>query len=75
MLYHIRIAGGPEAVDRHDARLRAFADIVTARIGQDTVLSCRLPDAAALTDLVALLHDLGLPVSEMAMVPDIEDDE
>ncbi len=71
MLYHIRIAGPCALVENHDELLGSY-DIVTASVGAETVLSCRLPDTGALTSLVALLHDLDLPVSEMAMVPDIE---
>jgi hypothetical protein len=72
VLYHIRIAGPQAIVDQYSDRLQSY-DIVSARVGAETVLSCRLPDTAALTALVALLHDLDLPVTEMAMVPDIED--
>jgi hypothetical protein len=72
VLYHIRIAGPQAVVDQHSDRLGSF-DIVSAPVGDETVLSCRLPDTVALTGLVALLHDLDLPVTEMAMVPDIDD--
>ncbi|WP_426594284.1 hypothetical protein ACPPVS_01930 [Cellulomonas sp. McL0617] len=71
MLYHIRIAGPSAIVDLHADRLGAY-DVVSAGVGAETVLSCRLPDAEALTGLVALLHDLELPVTEMAMVPDVD---
>ncbi|WP_028050651.1 hypothetical protein [Cellulomonas sp. URHD0024] len=71
MLYHIRIAGTAAVVDLQAARLSSY-DIVSARVGADTVLSCRLPDTAALTGLVTLLNDLDLPVTEMAIVPDID---
>ena len=72
MLYHIRIAGPSAIVDLHADRLRTY-DVVTARVGSETVLSCRLPDTESLTGLVALLHELDLPVTEMAMVPEIDD--
>lgn len=71
VLYHIRIAGPPAVVDLQADRLGAY-DVVVAGVGTQTVLSCRLADAAALTGLVALLHDLDLPVTEMTMVPDID---
>jgi hypothetical protein len=71
VLYHIRIAGPSALVDLQVERLGSY-DIVSARVGAETVLSCRLPDTATLTGLVALLHDLDLPVTEMAMVSDID---
>ena len=72
VLYHIRIAGPAAIVDLHAAQLDGY-DVVSAGVGTETVLSCRLPDAEALTGLVALLHDLDLPVTEMAMVPEIDE--
>jgi len=70
VLYHIRIDGSPRGVDLRDARLHDFADIVETPTGTGTVLSCRVPDKAALTGLVALLHDLGLDITELHVVPE-----
>jgi len=74
VLYHIRIDGSPQGVDLRDARLHDFADIVETPTDAGTVLSCRVPDKAALTGLVALLHDLGLGITELHVVPDVEDE-
>ncbi|MBO0900193.1 hypothetical protein J1G42_08640 [Cellulomonas sp. zg-ZUI222] len=66
MLYHIRVVSAA-----HDlASLADFADVVAAPTPDGAALSCRLPDAAALTGLVALLTDLGLTIAEIYRVPD-----
>ncbi|WP_425954033.1 hypothetical protein [Xylanimonas sp. McL0601] len=67
MLYQIRVRG-----QLTGARLHDFADVVVTEDGRDTVLTCRVRDAAALTGVVALLNDLGLTVKEMHSVPDVE---
>lgn len=69
MLYHIRVDGAPGGADL-ESLLREHADVVATATAEGTVLSCRLPDSAALTGLVALLHDLGLVLVEAHAVPE-----
>jgi hypothetical protein len=68
MLYAIRVRGRVT-----DASLHDFADVTITEDGRDTVLTCRVADAAALTGVVALLNDIGLTVKEMHSVPDVEE--
>ncbi|MFF1529519.1 hypothetical protein [Cellulomonas sp. NPDC058312] len=66
MLVHIRVVG-PE----HDlAGLRDYADIVAAPTADGAVLSCRVPDRAGLTGVVALLGDLGIAIADLQVVAD-----
>ncbi|QHT58025.1 hypothetical protein GXP71_19350 [Cellulomonas sp. H30R-01] len=73
MLYHIRVDGSPGGADLEQL-LREHADVVATPTPDGTVLSCRLPDTAALTGVVALLHDLGLVLVEAHAVPDPAED-
>lgn len=73
MLYHIRVDGSPAGADL-EALLRDHADVVATTTPQGTILSCRLADPAALTGVVALLHDLGLVLVEAHAVPEPDDE-
>ncbi|SDC23865.1 hypothetical protein SAMN05216410_1450 [Sanguibacter gelidistatuariae] len=66
MLYLIRVVGRVDAVMLYD-----FVDVTVTPDGNHTDLVCRVPDTAALSGVVVLLHDLGLRVSEMRSVPDV----
>ena len=65
MIYHIRVVG-PE---RDLGRLGEYADIVAAPTGDGAILSCDVPDASALTGVVALLGDLGVAIADLHAVP------
>lgn len=66
MLYQIRVVGRVDAV-----LLYEFVDVTVDPDGGYTDLVCRVPDTAALSGVVVLLHDIGLRVSEMRSVPDV----
>ncbi len=67
MLYHVRVVSAA-----HDlASLADFADVVATPTQDGAVLSCLLPDASALTGLVALLGDLGVTIVEIVSVGDV----
>ncbi|ACQ79018.1 hypothetical protein Bcav_0757 [Beutenbergia cavernae DSM 12333] len=74
MLYEVQVRG---AVDV--GHLGEFADVTVAdagagergQVAADTLLHCRVRDAAALTGVVALLHDLGVRIVAMRSVPDV----
>jgi hypothetical protein len=66
-MYSIRVRGRLRDIPLHD-----YVDLTVTEDGLDTVLTCRVPDPAGLTGVVALLHDLGLTVKEMHSVPDVQ---
>ncbi len=67
-MYSIRVGGRLTGIPLHD-----YIEVVeqAADAPDETVLTCRVADAAALTGVVALLHDLGLTVTEMHALPDV----
>ncbi|MCC2336678.1 hypothetical protein [Cellulomonas wangsupingiae] len=66
MLYHIRVVAPV-----HDlSSLADYADVVATPTEDGALLSCRVPDAAALAGLIALLTDLGVPITEMYALED-----
>lgn len=66
VLYQIRVVGRVDAVMLYD-----FVDVTVSPDAAHTDLVCRVPDTAALSGVMVLLHDLGLRVSEMRSVPDV----
>jgi hypothetical protein len=69
-MYSIRVGGRLTGIPLHD-----YIEVVERTPADDpdeTVLTCRVADAAALTGVVALLHDLGLTVTEMHALPDVQ---
>ncbi|MGC5165999.1 hypothetical protein [Luteimicrobium sp. DT211] len=69
MRYSVRVGGRLTGIPLHD-----YIEIVERAPGDapdETVLTVRVADAAALTGVVALLHDLGLTVTEMHALPDV----
>jgi len=69
MLYHIRVVAPV-----HDlSSLADYADVVATPTEDGALLSCRVPDAAALAGLIALLTDLGVPITEMRAMDDSAD--
>jgi hypothetical protein len=67
MLYRIRVRGSVDPV-----ALRDFIDVQVTEDQGETVLMCRVPDTAALSGVVVLLHDLGLRVNELRSIPDVQ---
>lgn len=67
MLYEITVDG---AVD--DVVLLDFVDLTVSDDGTSTVLRCRVPDSSGLSGVVVLLHDVGLQVREVRVVPDVQ---
>jgi hypothetical protein len=68
-MYSVRVRGRLTGIPLHD-----YIEVVERGPGDhpdETVLTCRVVDAAALTGVVALLHDLGLTVTEMHALPDV----
>lgn len=69
MLYHIRVGGRLP-----DEAALALPDVVVVEGTGHQVLSCQVVDAAALTGVVAYLHDLGLRVLDLQVVEDPDDE-
>ncbi len=67
MLYEITVDGTVDTVALLD-----FVDVRSAVDGTSTVLRCRVQDSAGLSGVVVLLHDVGLRVREVRVVPDVE---
>ena len=67
MLYEITVDGTVDAVTLLD-----FVDVTATADGRSTVLRCRVQDASGLSGVVVLLHDVGLRVREVRVVPDVQ---
>ncbi|MGV1007489.1 MAG: hypothetical protein ACOYBY_02640 [Dermatophilaceae bacterium] len=63
MLYHIRVAGGVP-----DGAILDFGDVVVVPSATASVISCRVPDSAALTGLVAYLDNLGCRILDLHVI-------
>lgn len=66
MLYHLRVRGDLPPV----AGLALPGAVVVDVVDDVHVVSCLLPDGAAVTAAVAYLHDLGLVVEGLGHVED-----
>lgn len=67
MLYEITVEGTVDAVALLD-----FVDVTVTDDGTSTVLRCRVPDSSGLSGVVVLLHDVGLRVRAVRVVPDVQ---
>lgn len=67
MLYEITVDGTVDTVALLD-----FVDVTATEDGRSTVLRCRVQDSSGLSGVVVLLHDVGLRVREVRVVPDVQ---
>jgi hypothetical protein len=63
--------GGRDALPHPGHRTRAGPGRAAAPTGDGAILSCRVPDRAGLTGLVALLADLGIDIADLQAVTEV----
>ena len=67
MLYHIRVDG-----DVPEGATCDFGDVVVVPSGTTSVLSCHVPDSAALTGLIAYLNSLGCRILDLHVIEETD---